>query len=994
MDPKKYFLNNKFSKMGDIIGEGLELSSLMAKTGSSAHDASSMNLVELKPTINNPVVGDNMDKLVLMCREMMANIGDDESENGPKIGEMYQAIRGAGTNFRSAEMVVNICNIDSNMEGGKVCRKSEFYESVRQLGAYFFSVKPAKLKLFDALHYKINYAMFSALGKDECKGLGSGQYSVETKIEILARRHGLRREAKWSDWTMTTNRYYNSKCQDIMSETSIKVEDLLTAMLLPRENSSLSNLDMVKLREYLHMGPTSCLSLRFMVLYLIIIRMWHGGYNSVEITTEKKRLRSEEFSTKGISNCINMETGDTVINVVNMTPTEQVIMARSAMGYHHGDFMYEGFDLYMGGFDVPAEIQGDGSVYLLGGVSGLKEKVTVTSEDIYNTMVKYAMRMQACSEMEMGYNLAGNILFADGLPNFSVPRPQGFVDIIATALSKVNTNGYVPPYEISELSMLGFMTLSRQQILMVHDMVTYSETPEDDDPVPVLRVPPETRQAIYNKYQTERFSDAFGLSSVIDPLLLQNQRQVDAVRNIPFPTVAWSSINNDRLVKGTLSEFFWRGEWADSLDWLCLDSSTQKRAKSTFLANGFLIRPVTRGTKVRSFQGIEANGERLRVMPGKVSTRLLDIECVPKYKPGPEKRFQVTPFKWRQFEEEDDVITVFVHEEEGPSNYQLQELNEGNAVYFSVFGGGVGVHHLEAVNNKDHNRVNPIVLMEEDEEQVGGKTKESKKSKRGRTAKGPEVGKEVATGVPAFVDERARDQEPEEGVTLMPSRSGTSIINKSKLAVATTLFGKYLNKGYCKAASMMSRLQHVLGRIAPEAMGLSCALRDSLHMSGIDRQDVHRWQIAVALLQPYLPQLREKQVINFEQLSKMMAFSRSVRNYGVAKKRFNLKTLPSFDIRKTTYRVWLEFMRRAGITITYRNQEMEDVEPFDSGEPLDESGQQLMELTRELKFHSWERLWTDWNHEPHELCPVVKLTETDFNELQQILTTSCAICNN
>nr|UUV42192.1 MAG: putative capsid protein [Enontekio alphachrysovirus] len=980
--------------MSEVIGEGAEFLSSSRMSNNPVSDVGSSDLVEKKPVIHNPLVGSNMDVLSSMCTEVLEHLGDNDSEGGPRIGELYQAIRMGGANFRMAESIVNIGNIQTNIEDEGVCRRSEYYESIKHLGAYFFSVKPAKLQMFDSISYKVHYSIFSALGKDECTGLGSAQYAIEAKVDILqnTEKKTKRRNANWTDWNCSQQRYFNSKCQDIMSETSIKVEDLLTAMLLPRENSSLSSVDMVKLREYLHMGPTSCLVVRFMVMYLMLLRMWHAQQKDMVIKVESLQVEAKKFSTEGISDCLNMSSEDTVVNVVNMSDIEQLIMARSVFGYKCGDFPLGGFDFYMGGFDVPPEVKAKGKVLLLGGNTKLKCSVKITQEDIYNTMVKYAMKMQACSEMEMGFNLAGNIIFSDGLPNFSIPKPQGYVDIIATALSKVNTNGYVPPYHVNELTMLGFLVLSRQQILMVHDMITYAESAEADEPVPVLRAPAETRQALYAKYKNERFSDAFSISSIVDPLLLLNDSQINKVRNVAFPTIAWASVNNDQLVKGTLSEYFWRGEWDDPMDWPYLDATTQKKAKTTFFANGFLIRPITSGIRVRSWGGIEQNAYHIRVQPGKVSTKLIDIECTPKCMDLKKREFKKVPFYKHEFEDEDNMVTVNLAEEDQPDAYQLQEIDSNISVYFPIFGGKVGMHRLAKAENKnDRNKVDPILVTEEIEDD------------NNEEQPTPSVSKDMAekttstTGLIAdtkkmLVETKEEDFATVSDVKLKITKSGHTTINKTHISMCITMFGDYINRKYCKADSVLGRVQHLLGRIAPEAIGINCALRDEFNLSGIAKDGVRKWQLATVMMMPYIPQLRAKGAMNIYKMNKVLALSKNVRHYGTARKRFNLKMLPAYNPDRDLYKAWLLFLREEGFTVTYNNLEMEDVPAFETDDEIDQVTHELIDLTINLRFTGFEKLLAAWKYKMNDYKPFEPMTDDEMKEIKKILCSNCAIC--
>nr|UUV42584.1 MAG: putative capsid protein [Lestijarvi alphachrysovirus] len=1008
MDLRKHFSSNRFTKMSEIMGEGIIANGSVGGSGLPVVDIGPSNLVNKTPKKRDITNQYDDNRLATMCDEILDNLGEVDNGKGPKIGELYQMIRSGGTNFRTAEDRVTIEQISQDIEKEGVCRRSEYYESIHNLGAHFFSVKPSKLQCFDSLIYKVDYTIFSALGESECKGMGSAQYSMETSVEILraVENNVSRKKAKWTDWSCAQQRYFNSKCQDVMSETSIKVEDLLTAMQLPRENSSLSNVDMVKLREYLHMGPTGCLVVRFMVLYLILLRMWHANEEEITISIEKQKTHMEDFTTKGISACLNTVTDDTVVNVVNMSKTEQLIMARSVFGYSFGDFDINGFDFHMGGFDVPTEVRPKGRVILLGGDKKLPLTAKVTREDIYNTMVKYAMRMQSCDEMELGFNLAANIIFSDGLPNFSIPRPQGYVDIIATALSKVNTNGYVPPYQINELTILGFMVLSRQQILMVHDMVTYAESPEEEESVPVLRVPPETRQAIYSRYKNDRFSDAFSLSAIVDPLLIVTESQVTGIRNIAFPTVAWAAINNTNLIKGTLSEYFWRGEWAYPMDWDNLDATTQKRVKSTFLANGFFIRPITSGIRVKKWLAIDPVGEYLRIQQGNVSTMLVDIECTPKCNDRKQREFKTVPFDRQLFEDEDDEVKFELDGSESNERGWFKTLDL-QRVYFNKFGGGVGIHKLKIVdesidketpkspdndNQQQHEQKEP-----QDETQKIEKSTTKNKAVRSAIQKMLLEKQTSTTGLELEVRKRIEDSKiiegiPESDTNLKVKDGNGNSQRKTNLRIATQLFGNYVNKKYCKAGSILCRLQHLLGRIAPEGVGLGCALRDEFKLNGIKKDGVRMWQLATAMVLPYIPQLVSQGVINMFRMDKLMALSASVRYHGIARKRFNLKMLPSYDPKNDIFRLWILFMRSEGITITYKNCEMEEVNVTPNDDMVDDLTHELIELTENLKFPGTKQLMSVWKYERKEYPVFEPMSDAEMKAIKKILQSNCAIC--
>lgn len=942
MEVRKYFLENKYTRMGDIIGEGKPADGSPKYSGMKLEDVTPSMLVVTKPVKSNVIGKLGKDKLSNLQIRSLHSIGADKEGTAPRAGEVYQAVREIGLSYASAKSLVSIGQITSTPGKLVVCRKTDYYESIHHLGAHFFSAKPAKLRGADPFEYKIDYCIFGGLVEESCDGLGSGQYSVDASLEILAPidKNRKREKTKWVDWNDNPTRYYNAKCQEVISDSSLKVEDLMTALALPRENINIRNDEMAELKAYLKLSPTACLTSRFMVLYLIMIRLWHNNRKSFKFESKNLKIQGVPFSAQGLNTCLKAPMGSTVINVVNMTEKEQVIMARSAMGYANGDIDINSFDLYLGGFDVQPEIDEKGVIYLLGAETTLNYSDNIHIDEIYETMVKYAMKMQACSEMEMGFNLAGNLVFADGLPSFSVPRPQGYVDIVASALSSVNNSGYVPPYAIDELNMLGFFVLSRQQLLMIHDVLMYAEGPKGDNAVPILRIPAETRQLIYHKYKESRFSDAFGITSVVDPLLVQTQTQVERVRSVAFPTIAWASINHDQLIKNTLSEFFWRGQWVDLCDLRHLDEQSQKKVLSTYYANGMLSEPRTIGARVKEIKGVSVHVRQMRVPSGPVCTLLVSVECIPRCRKESPHQFTKVPFSKPTALDEDDPIDVFFME---TPVAVLGEKGDGES---------------EGSSTTD-----PPSGGEEKQGEAELLVAESKTS--------------IDAGVATVSDTRLR----------VVSKSGVDAL----LVSLSTSIGQYLNRKYCAEDSIISRVKHLLYSWVEDGVGIRCPLRTTLGMGGIRTKEAKNWQTVVEVIYPYLMQLDEKRVISRHDGIRMVAHINSIRKYGAAKNRFDLVALPLYRRESALFTCWISWLNYMGITVTYKGERMpvngtfKDTNP----EPLFDH---IMDMTVWLKFPLATELMQTWEWTPQPIVVKHNLDKTFLAHMKKVMERKCCMC--
>lgn len=944
MEMRRYFLENRYSRMADIIGEGKPKSAAPRFEGMKLEDVSPSMLVETRPVKHHVIGKVEKDKLLDLQKKTLLSIGANKDVLSPKAGEVYQAVREIGVAYSSARSLVGIGQITNDPGQQMVCRKKDYYESVHHLGAHFFSAKPAKLRGADPFVFSIEYCIFGGLSDGVCDGLGSGQYAVEAKLEILAPVGGgtPRQSTKWVDWNDNPTRYFNMKCQDVISDSSLKVEDLMTALALPRENITIRNDEMAELKAYLKLNPTACLASRFMVLYLVIMRLWHANRRSFKIDSSTLKINGVPFSAQGLNTCLHAPPGSTVINVVNMTAKEQVIMARSAMGYANGDIPIDDFDLNMGGFDVQPEVDKNGIIFLLGAEQTVKYAEEITLDDIYETMVKYAMKMQACSEMEMGFNLAGNLMFADGLPSFSVPRPQGYVDIVASALSNVNNSGFVPPYAIDELNMLGFFVLSRQQLLMIHDVLMYAEGPKGNNAVPILRMPAESRQLIYHKYKETRFSDAFGLTSLIDPLLVQDAEQVEKVRSVAFPTIAWSSINHDHLVKNTLSEFFWRGQWVDLSDWRNLDEQSQKKVLSTYYANGLLNEPRTIGARVREVTGVSLHSRQMRVPSGPVCTLLVSVECVPRCKRESQQKFNKVPFSKAKIVDEDEPIDTFFTE-------------------------------------------TPIVVEteEEPEDTEDGQSEGSGTSSEGNPAAGP--GEALLSSSKAII----------EGTTARVSDAKLRVVNKqggdALMETIISGVGRYLNKKYCSEDSLMPRLRHLMYSWIDDGVGVRCPLRTLLGMGGMRSKDAKHWPMVVDIMYPYLMQLDEKRVVSMHDGMRMVAHINAIRKYGSSRTHFNMTALPSYRRESPLYTCWLSWLKYMGITVSYKGVKMPIHGNFRDKE-IDPLFDMLMDMTVWLKFPQSTKLVQTWEWEPKQASIEKTVDKAFLNKMKNVMEKKCHVC--
>nr|UYD71777.1 MAG: hypothetical protein [Hubei chryso-like virus 1] len=941
MDTRKYFMENRYTRMGDIIGEGKRALDTPRFEGMTLGDVSPSMLVETKPIKHHVIGKADKDKLLDLQRKTLLSIGANKDGLAPKAGEVYQAIREAGAAYSNARSLVSIGQITNEPGKNMVCRKKDYYESIHHLGAHFFSAKPAKLRGADPFVFRIEYCIFGDLSDGVCDGVGSGQYSVEAKLEILAPTGGgnPRYATKWVDWNDNPTRYFNAKCQDVISDSSLKVEDLMTALALPRENITIRNDEMAELKAYLKLNPTACLASRFMVLYLVMMRLWHANRRSFKLDSSTLKIQGVPFSAQGLNTCLRAPSGSTVINVVNMTEKEQVIMARSAMGYANGDIPIDGFDLNMGGFDVQPEVDKNGIIFLLGAEPTVKYAEEITLDDIYETMVKYAMKMQACGEMEMGFNLAGNLLFADGLPSFSVPRPQGYVDIVASALSNVNNSGFVPPYAIDELNMLGFFVLSRQQLLMIHDVLMYAEGPKGRDAIPLLRMPSESRQLIYHKYKETRFSDAFGLTSLIDPLLVQTAEQVERVRAVAFPTIAWSSINHDHLVKNTLSEFFWRGQWVDLVDWRNLDDQSQRNVLSTYYANGLLNEPKTLGVRVKEVIGVSLHSRQMRVPTGPVCTTLVSVECVPRCKRESQQKFAKVPFSKPKVVDEDESIdtcfteTPILVENDGESGEK--EENSG--------GNGAGAKEKETAGEQIINTARANI------ESVVAKVSDIKLRVIAKQTEDPLM-ESIITGI-----------------------------------------GKYLNKKLCSEDSLVPRIRHLMYSWIEDGVGVRCPLRGLLGMGGMRSKDAKHWPLVVELMYPYLMQLDEKRVVSMHDGFKLLTHIKAIRKYGCAKSHFDMNALPVYRQDGELYRCWIIWLGYMGITVSYKGNKMPVKGSF-SDKEKDPLLDMLMDMTLWLRFPMAENLMHTWGWEPQQVSVERTVDKAFLAKMKSGLDKKCHVC--
>ncbi|QHA33838.1 hypothetical protein [Salado virus] len=957
MDVSKLFLDNRYSRMKDIIGEGLNFDQRSRHPNLTITDLSASNLIETKPITSAIIRPLDLSPLEMVSRQLLLGLNDDNEDASPKIGKVFQTVRSTGVSLQHAESTITLSDIETGVEKNEVCRKDEYYESIYHLGLHFFCVSPKLLHKMERFELRINYAMFGALDEEECKGLGTGQYHVDARIQLL--RHtkesngGLRSKVRWIDHQQPVTRHVNLKCQEVVSETSIKVEDVMTAMGLPRENIGITSSDLVLLRDYLQMKPSGCLTNRFLVLYLIILRMWHAKQETILIQVDQSSISCHEFTSNGLSLCLKANEDDTVVNVINMTSLEQLILARSTMGYESGDFPINGYDLYLGGYDVPKEIGNTGRVHLLG-TNTAPTSANVSISLIYDTMVKYAMMMQACKEMEMGFNLAGNLFFADGLPNFSVPKPQGYVDIIASALSKVNVTGFVPPFRVNDTTMLGFLALSRQQILMVHDVLMYSESPGSDKSIPILRIPSETRQAIYAKYMRERFSDAFGICSVVDPMMIQSNRQLDVVRNMAFPSIAWSAINNDKLIRNTLSEFFWRGEWSEQSNWDCLDGKNIRRVRSTYLANGMLVDPIAKGVRVKESCLIASVAASMRVSEGPVSTRLVCLDYAPVCVKASEEAFHKVRFERINYDESEEELI-------NPPDSEAEDEDIGD---------DSGSSSVLSLITDDH-PVDPKITVD--------------------TLDSTIVGRELNTLLYELSKPLVKAQSCRINVRYSSTKTG---VKPSYAQTCKNGFGNYLNKKRCHEVSTMKKITHLLCRISPDDVGVTCALRTDLGLMGFNKNETRKWQLAVHMLSGYLLNLEQESVISLKERLKYAAMCRIVSKYGRCRGVYNLTSIPAFNPTHAAYAAWIKYMNFFGFIINYDGVDIMSAGVLSGSGKLKPVLQELVDLSYYLNCRYMEMIVRGWGVDASEADSAPQMTHAEAKEITEIFDSPCTICFN
>lgn len=977
MDIKKVFLDNRYSRMSEIIGEGSFSGSEESKSLISDATIRGDDLVVKTPQIHNPPCKADYDGLKALTSAILAKMDDKEEDVGPSGPVIYQEVRSCGPIFNSIVTQVKIGEIGRGIEDGEVCRKSKYYTSMRELGCFFYRSVPVRLQCFEALPVRVTYGIFSVLDEDKCSGLGAGEYSIEYRVQVLVdpNQQGARRTALWSESHLGVTRYFNSKCQDVMSESSIKVEDIMTALGLPRENSGLSSSDIMRIRNYMQMGVTGSTTLRFTVMYLILLRMWHSGNPSVILNMDNCRNEAKDFSSKGISECLNSANRGTVINVVNMDNYEQSILLRSVFGYTCGDFLDNGFDFYLGGFNVPAEVSPTGVAYLLGASRSLTGKVKVTSDQIYATMVKYAMLTQSCEEMEMGFVLACSFIYGDGVPNISVPRPQGYVDVVATALSKVNTDGFVPPYKVDEMAVLGVMVTTRQQILMATDIVMNSDPSIIEETVSILRLPHSARQGLYCKYAKERFSDAFGVCSITDPLLMQHDDQVSEVRDVPFPSVAWSAINNDVLVKGTLSEYFIRGEWVrpDQLD--TLDVETRNKVKTTYLANGLLELPETRGIKVIKYNAMRPIVDTFKMEPGKCSTKVIDFDYVHKLSKAKNALYSPKTFEIQEavvLDYDVEFIGDNPHEPRGASTKVVKACLEVMAKLAAAEDRNQRNAGATSSPNTSSKLSDEIVVNDDS-------------ALRSSTTSG------FQKGVDSFTELATQKKESTEDLPL-PVWSRIRLIDTPQSVTVKAVVDYMSKKNKCYETSYLGRLTHLLGRICPEQPGTTCALRSEMKLLGFRKDMVREWQVCAKIVKHLAPKFADQGLITLHDMHRWLGLSESVERHGRARSVFYLTYLPSYNVASDLLKSWRSFLAGHKIKVLYNGKELGMIKDEKFGGEQTAEYLELMELTRNMMFPNWKELATYWQYvaPSEDLCPGI--TKEESRSILVMLKERCKGC--
>jgi len=505
---------------------------------------------------------------------------------------IFQSLRLGGGQMRRATSDFDVFQLSGELIKRQVCRKFDFYTSLVLLGSHYFRIPPYLQEPVENFTYSCKYALFTNIKDESCLATASYQYSVEGTVPWFAEEPpSVRSRVRLSQGTPNDSAF-NKKFLEVARGCDYKIEDVASALGLARRPGGGDVGDVTPIVSAMRrLGPCSLLT-RFVKGWSYLISHSMHPIKHWQAALPGNVPQAMRYDMDTIRTLCTDESITSVINTTGMTAGEAGALAACFAEFPPANFPSEETHLVYGGKMIPGECH-SGAYRIVGIGPG-----PFTADDMYSAMCKYASRMGKQDEFCDALPLACVLFSSHGLPSMSLPRPQGSLDIFSAALITTGDKTLVPPRHPNNHLIMGGLVVTRQIVLMMYDLLESSKTCDSSRIVSVLAPNANMRSKIYSLFRDTRFSDAFNVCSILDPLNISSEDGWSSILRIPHGCVSWAATRRSTLLENTQSMYQRRGLWERQDMIPSMTRKSSNHAKSTYYANSMLTDPQVEGSKV------------------------------------------------------------------------------------------------------------------------------------------------------------------------------------------------------------------------------------------------------------------------------------------------------------------------------------------------------------------------------------------------------------
>lgn len=432
----------------------------------------------------------------------------------------------------------------------KSCRNSQLYSSFHAVGGRHFGTSLDIDKIDEEIYIEPNYLMLTP-AKTSTREENCASIHVKGNIRVFVRSNRqLKRKKVHKKSTKFPDKPYKKSFQDFCSNSG-SVKNLQEAYGFTRDvQENMTEYDLI--RRTLNAAKDGNPFRRLVNCHLMIKHKKNEpNMKFVEPTLVQPSPEKNNYSTYlKISKDLANGRDCNVINVTGLNDRQisALIISTTGSSYYHTGKK----DLYLGGFEIPPEVQGKHTLYLLGYEGGGFEfDGDFSAEDIEVAISVYVTNMALQEEADLAAIHASLLFVADGLGSYSLPNSNGLLDLTALALShSITSVQNVPnPSLIYNSNLESAMVVRANILAMLADIC--SEAPVHSTIGAAYYAQSEECRRSFYAFFVHQFGDSMSIVDQIDPLNLTSE-EIVRIRKAGPGQHMWSTDGKTALENGCL----------------------------------------------------------------------------------------------------------------------------------------------------------------------------------------------------------------------------------------------------------------------------------------------------------------------------------------------------------------------------------------------------------------------------------------------------------